>query len=102
MESFLNFFETMPTWQRLTWVVSCLVVCWILEGNFPLFNFSYKKWKHAGVNFVFLTTTMIINVIFGIVTVGVFVWIKQYHIGLTYYIDLPIWLSCSSVFSSLN
>lgn len=92
MESFLNFFETMPTWQRLVWVVSCLVVCWILEGNFPLFNFSYRKWKHAGVNFVFLATTMIINVIFGIVTVGVFVWIKQYHIGLTYYIDLPIWL----------
>ena len=82
----------MPTWYRLAWIVICLTTCWILEGNFPLFRFHYQKWKHAGVNFTFLTTTMIINVIFGIITVGVFVWIKQYHIGLMYYIDLPIWL----------
>ncbi len=92
MESFLNFFETMPTWQRLVWIVTCLMACWILEGNFPLFNFSYKKWKHAGVNFVFLITTMVINIIFGIVAVGVFAFIKEYHIGLTYYTDLPIWM----------
>jgi hypothetical protein len=43
MESFLNFFETMPTWQRATWIVLCLVVCWILEGAFPLFRFNYKN-----------------------------------------------------------
>ncbi len=92
MEAFLNFFETMPTWYKLVWVIICLTVCWLLEGNFPLFRFSYNKWKHAGVNFIFLATTMIINVIFGIITVGVFVWIKQYQIGLTYYINLPVWL----------
>ena len=92
MESFLNFFEMMPTWQRAAWVVICLMVCWILEGNFPLFSFSYNKWKHAKVNFVFLATTMIINSLFGVATVGIFEWISRNHIGLTYYINLPIWV----------
>ncbi len=92
MEAFLNFFETMPTWQRAAWIFICLFVCWILEGSFPLFIFNYKKWKHAGVNFVFLTTTMIINVVFGIATVGVFVWIESNQFGLTYLLDWPIWV----------
>nr|MCU0396976.1 sterol desaturase [Cyclobacteriaceae bacterium] len=65
MEKFLGFFEAMPTWQRAAWIVLCLLICWVLEGNFPLFRFNYRKWKHAGVNFVFLGTTMIINTLFG-------------------------------------
>jgi len=92
MESFLNFFETMPTWQRALWIVLCLSFCWILEGQFPLFTFAYQKWKHAGVNFVFLTTTMIINTVFGIATIGIFEWIELNNIGLMHYIDLPVWL----------
>jgi sterol desaturase/sphingolipid hydroxylase (fatty acid hydroxylase superfamily) len=92
MEKFLLFFETMPTWQRAVWIVMVLAVCWILEGNFPLFRFSYRKWKHAGVNFVFLGTTMIINTLFGLGTVGVFEWISRNEIGLLYFTDLPIWL----------
>ncbi len=92
MESFLNFFEIMPTWQRATWVFVCLGVCWILEGNFPLFSFSYRKWKHAGVNAVFLTTTMIINTLFGVATVGAFAWIQYNQFGLTYLVDWPIWV----------
>ena len=41
MDSFLLFFETMPTWQKLAWVVTCLVVCWVLEGNYPLARFLF-------------------------------------------------------------
>lgn len=91
MESFLNFFEVMPTWQRAVWIILCLGVCWVLEGNFPLFRFDYKKWKHAGVNLVFLSTTMIINVVFGVATVGIFAWIKANEFGIIYMIDWPIW-----------
>jgi len=101
MESFLNFFEVMPTWQRAVWVVMCLTVCWILEGNFPLFQFDYRKWKHASVNFVFLATTMIINIFFGVATVGIFDWIHLHQFGLTYLIDWPIWaelLMCILIF----
>ncbi|MEX2232198.1 MAG: sterol desaturase family protein [Cyclobacteriaceae bacterium] len=91
MESFLHFFEVMPAWQRAAWIFICLVFCWILEGSFPLFRFSNNKIKHIGVNMVFLSTTMIINVLFGVATVGVFVWLQRKQFGLLYLIDLPVW-----------
>ncbi len=91
MEKFLSFFEHMPTWQRAAWILICLSVCWVLEGNFPLFRFNYRKWRHAGVNFVFLGTTLIINTLFGLATVGVFEWIGRQKFGLRYWIDLPLW-----------
>ena len=92
MESFLDFFETMPTWQRAAWVFICLILCWVLEGNFPLFRFSYKKIRHIGVNMVFLSTTMLINGLFGVATVGVFEWLKVEQFGLLYLVDWPVWL----------
>jgi sterol desaturase/sphingolipid hydroxylase (fatty acid hydroxylase superfamily) len=91
MEKFLDFFESMPTWQRLAWIVSCLVVCWLLEAGFPLFRFNYNKLRHAGVNFVFLSTTMVINLVFGIATVNVFPFLERNNLGLLQWIDLPIW-----------
>jgi sterol desaturase/sphingolipid hydroxylase (fatty acid hydroxylase superfamily) len=91
MESFLNFFETMPVWQRAAWVFICLTICWVLEGSFPLFRHAYNKWRHIKVNMVFLSTTMMINGIFGIATVGVFLWLEREQFGLLYLVDLPLW-----------
>jgi sterol desaturase/sphingolipid hydroxylase (fatty acid hydroxylase superfamily) len=91
MESFEQFFAVMPLWQKASWVVICLSFFWILEGGLPLFLFGYKKWKHAGVNFAFLGTSLLINTLFGIATVGVYEWIKINQFGLTYLIDLPVW-----------
>ena len=91
MDSFLQFFETMPTWQRAAWVFTCLIFCWILEGSFPFFRYPYNKIRHTGVNLVFLTTTMIINALFGLATVGVFVWLQREEFGLLYLVDLPVW-----------
>lgn len=92
MHTFLTFFEQMPAWQKLIWVIFCLTVTWILEGNYPLFRFGYRKWRHAGVNFIFLAFTLTINVLFGILTVGIFSWIKENNIGLLFYVNFPIWL----------
>ena len=92
MESFLNFFEFMPAWQKLTWIFICLTFTWVLEGNYPLVSLNYKKWKHAGVNLVFLSTSLIINVLFGLATLGIFAWMNQTGFGLLYLIDLPIWV----------
>ncbi len=91
MEDFLLFFETMPSWQKIAWVALCLTISWLLEGNFPLVNFDYKKWKHDGVNLIFLSTSMVINLVFGIATVGIFTWMRAYEFGLLYLIKLPIW-----------
>lgn len=92
MEAFLDFFENMSTGQKLFWLMICLSFNWIGEAIKPLFKFSYKKLKHIGVNFVFLASDLTINVLFGLATVGVFIWLTNNQFGLLYLVDLPIWL----------
>ncbi len=92
MEAFLDFFEHLPTLYKLAWIIICLSISWLLEGGFPLFDFDYKKWKHAGVNLIFLSTSMIVNVLFGLATVGIFLWTQQNEFGLFYLLDLPVWV----------
>jgi len=96
MDQFLSFFADMPAWQRFLWIVFCLMLSWGMEAFFPLKQFAYKKWRHAGVNFVFLGTTMLINLIFGVATVGIFAWIEQEQFGLLYLVEWPIWLELLS------
>lgn len=91
MSSFLLFFEEMPIWMRLIWVVGVLAVFWVLEGYYALVKINYKKWKHAKVNFTFLVFTMLINVGFGALTLGVFYWIETSQFGLLYLVDWPVW-----------
>lgn len=92
MNSFLLFFEEMPIWMRLIWVVGVLAVFWLLEGYYALVKINYKKWKHASVNFAFLFFTMLINVGFGALTLGVFFWIETAQFGLLHLVDWPVWL----------
>lgn len=91
MENFLNFFETMPSWQKLVWIFICISTNWIVELFIPLVKFKYKKIKHASVNMVFLATDVGLNLLFGVLTVGVFFWLSSNEFGLLYLIDFPIW-----------
>jgi sterol desaturase/sphingolipid hydroxylase (fatty acid hydroxylase superfamily) len=92
MEPFLDFFETMPVWRRAAWVFICLTFCWLLEVFLPLFSFSHNKIRHLRVNMFFLGTTMAINALFGIATVGVFEWLRREEFGLLYMFELPLWV----------
>lgn len=92
MSAFLDFFETMPVWQKLGWVVFCISIFWLLEGYYAQFSLSYKKWKHAKVNLMLLGFVMAINVIFGVATLGIFNWLTASKIGLLYLFNGPIWL----------
>ena len=91
MEGFISFFEELNNGQKLLWVVICLSIFWVLEGVYPLARHGYKKWKHAKVNLVLLSTTIIINALFGLATAGIFIWASANSFGLLYMIDLPIW-----------
>ncbi|MEQ9425211.1 MAG: hypothetical protein RJQ09_12380 [Cyclobacteriaceae bacterium] len=91
MESFLVFFENMPAWQKLLWVIGCLSFVWLLELVVPLVQHDYKKLRHDGINLVFLSFSLIINLLVGIATVAVFFWISESRVGLLNWIELPIW-----------
>jgi len=92
MNEFLQFFEELAAWQKATWIVSCLTLAWLLESAIPLFRKKYQKWRHAGVNFIFLAAVMLINVLFGVLTAGTFEWAGKTGFGLLYLMELPMWL----------
>jgi len=92
MEAFISFFETMPSWQKLLWIFICLSFSWILEAGIPLIRMEYEKLKHAGVNLIFLATSLTINVLFGLMTVGVFAWCAGQGFGLLNWVYLPLWV----------
>jgi sterol desaturase/sphingolipid hydroxylase (fatty acid hydroxylase superfamily) len=91
MQAFLDFFENMPIWMKAGWIFALLAFFWILEGNYGLIKFKYRKWKHARVNLILLFFVMIINAVFGIATAGIFVWLSETHFGLLHQIEAPIW-----------
>jgi len=92
MESFLTFFETMPTLYKLIWIFGVLSITSLVEMFDPLFHHDHQKAKHAGVNIFFLFCTMVINTLFSAAVVGVCLWTTNNGIGLLHMIDLPIWL----------
>lgn len=92
MDDFILFFANLNSLQKLIWIISCVSVFWILEGIFPLRKLLYTKWEHALPNFVFLGSTIIINVLFGILTVGVFSWLDTSNFGLLNWFVSPTWV----------
>ena len=92
MDNFLNFFETMPIWMKAGWVFASLAFFWVLEGYYSLFSLKYKKWKHAKANLILLVFVMVINAVFGIATLGVFIWLQESQFGLLHLFEAPVWM----------
>ena len=92
MDIFLLFFENMPAWQKVAWITLVLSLFWILEGYYALVKFKYNKWQHARTNFVLLGLVMLINLGFGILTAGVFIWLNSSNFGLLHLVDYPVWV----------
>ena len=91
MESFIEYFEHIPTSFRASLLIGGLVFFWVLEGMLPLFTFRYRKFRHAGLNLLFTLMTMIIG--FGLA--GALLWVSDFassnQFGLLYIVDLPLW-----------
>ncbi len=92
METFINFFNHLSKPALLLWIFICLGISWILEAGIPLIKFTYRKWRHDGVNLIFLSTSLIINSLVGVFSVFVFVWIAEKQFGLLNIVDLPLWV----------
>lgn len=90
MDTFLLFFEQLPTPYKVVWVGLCLGLSWVLEGSAPLIALPYKKWRHAGANFAFLATTLAINAAFSAASVGIAAWTSASGVGLLQMVQLPV------------
>lgn len=91
MEGFLEFFETMSTWQKAAWVGICICLNLAFESILPLKKFNYSKLKHAGTNLFFLLLIFVINFIFGLLTVQIYSFFGS-DFGLVSYVDFPVWV----------
>lgn len=92
MEALINYFETIPSLHRSLILVGGLTFFWLLEGSLPLFNFKYKKWKHAIPNIFFTITTIIVNFGLAFLLVGIADWVKEHQFGIINWIpNLPLW-----------
>ena len=92
METILAYFETIPSLHRSLILVGGITFFWILEGQLPLFGLDYKKWKHAGTNFFFTATTIVINFALAFILVFTSDWVVSHEFGLLYLLpDMPLW-----------
>ena len=93
MEMIMEYFESIPTAHRSLILVGGLSFFWILEGNFSLFRFEYKKWKHALPNLFFTLTTILINFLLAFLLLNTSDWVVNNEFGILNLIsELPVWL----------
>ena len=93
METLLNYFETIPSTHRSALLIGGIMLFWILEGMLPLFNFKYKKWKHALPNLFFTLTTVIINFTLAGLLIFTSFWVKENNFGIINWLpEMPLWL----------
>ena len=93
MESIINYFETIPSSHRSMLLVGGITFFWLLEGALPLFNFNYKKWKHAFPNLFFTGTTIIINFSLAFLLLSTADWVQANDFGIINWLpEMPLWL----------
>lgn len=61
MEYAINYFETIPSWHRSLILIGGIAFFWMLESGWPARRLNYRKHKHAGLNFFFTATTILVN-----------------------------------------
>src|SRR5690606_5906528 len=65
---------------------------WMIENAYPLFHFSYHKIRHAGINIVFILTTILVNFSLAFLLVQSSQWATTSHFGVLIWIpDWPLW-----------
>lgn len=93
MQTIITYFETIPPLHRSLILVGGLSLFWLLENNFPLQQFRYKKWKHALPNLFFTATTVVINFLLAFLLLYTADWVVNEKFGLLNLIEgIPFWL----------
>lgn len=93
MEALIHYFENIPSTHRSLILVLGITFFWLLEGALPLFNFRYKKWRHALPNFFFTLTTIVINFTLAFVLLKSSDWVIVNKFGIINWLpEIPLWL----------
>ena len=85
MHELINYFENISSFHRSIILVGGITLFWSIESIIPLFNFNYKKFKHALPNFFFTLTTIIVNFSLAFILLLVSDWVTENNFGLLNY-----------------
>lgn len=93
MEVIFTYFETIPSSHRSILLIGGITFFWLLEGALPLFNFNYKKWKHAIPNLFFTATTIVINFSLAFLLLKTADWVQINNFGIINWLpEMSLWL----------
>jgi sterol desaturase/sphingolipid hydroxylase (fatty acid hydroxylase superfamily) len=93
MNEIVSYFSTIPSSHRSLILVSGITIFWLIENTFPLFNFNYKKWHHAGINIFLTLTTVIINFLLAFILIKSANWTIENNFGILQWLPpIPMWL----------
>ena len=93
MNEIITYFSTIPSSHRSIILVGGITLFWMIENAFPLFNFSYKKWQHAGINIFLTATTVIVNFVLAFILLETADWTIENNFGVLQWLpQMNIWL----------
>jgi sterol desaturase/sphingolipid hydroxylase (fatty acid hydroxylase superfamily) len=92
MENIINYFATIPSTHRSLILVGGITFFWLVEIFVPLYRFKYNKWSHAGTNFFFTITTILVNLPLAFLLVKTSDWAQNNDFGLLNWLPkIPLW-----------
>ena len=92
MDQLISYFSSIPSSHRSAILFGGIAFFWLLENAIPLIRMHYNQWKHAGVNFFYTGTTIVINFLLAFLLVATAVWCETNQVGLLHlFPTLPSW-----------
>ena len=93
MNEIISYFSTIPSSHRSLILVGGITLFWLIENAFPLFNFSYKKWRHASINIFLTATTIVVNFFLAFILLKTANWTIANDFGVLQWLpEMYIWL----------
>ena len=91
MNEIITYFENISSLHRSIILIGGITFFWSIEAIIPLFNFNYKKFRHAIPNFFFTFTTVLVNFSLAFVLLKVSDLVVENNFGLlNLYDSLPL------------
>lgn len=91
MNDIIYFFENIDSFQRSLLLIGGITFFWSIESIIPLFNFDYKKIKHAIPNFFFTLTTILVNFSLAFLLLNTADWVTENNFGiLNWIVGIPM------------
>ncbi|GAB3927485.1 sterol desaturase family protein [Larkinella terrae] len=96
MERLIQYFETIPSAHRSLILVGGITFFWLVESAVPLFHFGqsetgYRKIGHAGINFFFTLTTVLVNFVLAFILLKTSDFVVTEKVGILQWLRLPLW-----------